>query len=59
MEVSAKTGKGIDKIFTKMVEELLKLKNVGLIKDDDPEIDKTFTSLNNSTKARNRHNCNC
>ena len=58
MEVSAKTGQGIDKIFLKMVEELLKLKNVGLIKDED-DADKTFNSLDNSKKAKNMHNCNC
>ena len=59
MEVSAKTGEGINQIFIKMVEELLKLKNVGVIKDDESEGDRTFNSLDNSRTSKNRHNCNC
>jgi small GTP-binding protein len=59
MEVSAKTGQGINKMFIKIVEELLKLKNVGLIKDDESEEDKTFSSLDNSKESTIKHNCNC
>ena len=58
-EVSAKTGEGIDKIFNGMVQELLKLPNAGIIKDDESEGDRTFNSLDNSRIAENRHNCNC
>ena len=58
-EVSAKTGEGIDKIFNAMVQELLKLPNAGIIKDDESEGDRTFNSLDNSRIAENRHNCNC
>ena len=60
MEVSAKTGEGIDNLFICIIEELLKLKNVGIIKDDDYDGDKTFNSLDNSRSTENRHNnCNC
>ena len=59
MEVSAKTGEGIDNLFILMVEELLKLKNIGKVKDDEFEGDKTFNSLDNSRITENRHNCNC
>jgi Ras-related protein Rab-1A len=58
-EVSAKTGEGIEKIFNSMVEELLKDKNIGLVKDDESEMDKTFNSLDNSRVSEHRHNCNC
>ena len=59
MEVSAKTGEGIDKIFICLIEELLKLKGVGLIKDEESEGERTYSSLDNSKLAENRHNCNC
>ena len=59
MEVSAKTGEGIEDIFNTMVQELLKFKDLGIIKDDESEGDKTFNSLDNSRVAENRHNCNC
>ena len=59
MEVSAKTGEGIEKIFIIMCEELLKLKEVGIIKEEESEGDKTFTSLDNSKLSENKHNCNC
>ncbi len=59
MEVSAKTGEGIEKIFIIMCEELLKLKEVGIIKKEESEGDKTFTSLDNSKLSENKHNCNC
>ena len=42
-----------------MVEELLKLKNIGKVKDDEFEGDKTYNSLDNSRTIENRHNCNC
>ena len=58
-EVSAKTGEGIDKIFNSMVQELLKLPKAGIIKDDESEGDKTFSSLDNSRVVENKHNCNC
>lgn len=58
LEVSAKTGEGIEELFNIVVEELLKLKNIGIVKDDESEGDKTFNSLNNS-KTENKHNCNC
>ena len=32
MEVSAKTGEGIDSLFNEMVKELLKLKDIGIIR---------------------------
>ena len=59
MEVSAKNGEGIEKIFIIMCEELLKLKEVGIIKEEESEGDKTFTSLDNSKLSENKHNCNC
>lgn len=58
-EVSAKTGEGINKIFNSMVQELLKLPKAGIIKDDESEGDKTFSSLDNSRVVENKHNCNC
>ena len=59
LEVSAKTGEGVEQLFNIMVEELLKLDNVGVIRDDESEVDKTFNSLDNSRINENRHNCNC
>ena len=59
MEVSAKNGEGIEKIFIIMCEELLKLKEVGIIKEEESEGNKTFTSLDNSKLSENKHNCNC
>ena len=59
MEVSAKTGEGIDKMFMSMVEELLTLKKAGIIKDEESDMDKTYNSLDNSRVAENKHNCNC
>ena len=59
MEVSAKTGEEIDKIFIYIIEELLKLKGVGLIKEEESEGDRTYSSLDNSKLAENKHNCNC
>ena len=59
MEVSAKTGDGIDNLFIITVEELLKLKNVGKVKDEEFEGDKTYNSLDNSRVIENKHNCNC
>ena len=59
LEVSAKTGEDIDKIFINLVEELVKSKNIGVIYDEEAEGDKTFNSLDNSRIQENRHNCNC
>ena len=59
LEVSAKTGEDIDKIFINLVEELVKSKNIGKINDEESEGDKTFNSLDNSRIAENKHNCNC
>ena len=59
MEVSAKTGEGIDLMFNNLVHELLELKDVGLVKDDESEADKTFNSLDNSRVSENKHSCNC
>ncbi len=59
MEVSAKTGEGIDKVFINLVEELVKLKKVGIMNDEESEGDKTFNSLDNSKISENKHNCNC
>ena len=59
MEVSAKTGEGIDKVFINLVEELVKLKKVGIMNDEESEGDKTFNSLDNSKISDNKHNCNC
>ena len=59
MEVSAKTGEGIDKVFINLVEELVKLKKVGIMNDEESEGDKTFNSLDNSIISENKHNCNC
>ena len=42
-----------------MVEELLELDNIGVIKDEESEVDKTYNSLDNSRSVENRHNCNC
>jgi small GTP-binding protein len=59
LEVSAKTGEDIDKIFINLVEELVKSKNIGIIYDEEAEGDKTFNSLDNSRIPENKHNCNC
>ena len=58
MEVSAKTGEGVDLLFNKIVEELFELKNVGIIKNDEEE-DKTYNSLDNSRLPEKKHNCKC
>ena len=59
LEVSAKTGEGIEQLFNTMVEELLQLDNIGVIRDEESEVDKTYSSLDNSRSIENRHNCNC
>ena len=59
LEVSAKTGEGIEQLFNTLVEELLELDNIGVIKDEESEVDKTYNSLDNSRSVENRHNCNC
>ena len=60
MEVSAKTGEGVDSLFTAMVKELLELKNVGLVQtDDESEANKTYDNLNNSRMPEKKHNCIC
>ena len=59
MEVSAKTGEGIDSIFSCLIQELLSLKHAGTIKDEESIVDKTFNSLDNSRISENKHNCNC
>ena len=58
MEVSAKTGEGVDLLFNKIVEELFELKNVGIIKNDEEE-DKTYNSLDNSRLPEKKHSCKC
>ena len=60
MEVSAKTGEGVDSLFTAMVKELLELKNVGFVHDDDEsEVNKTYNNLDNSRMPEKKHRCNC
>ena len=59
LEVSAKTGEWIEQLFNIMVEELLEINNIGIVKDDESEGDKTFNSLDNSRSIENKHNCNC
>ena len=59
MEVSAKTNEGIDAIFNTMVEELLKKKDVGVVKDEDSEGDKTYNSLENSRVDNRTSNQKC
>jgi len=60
MEVSAKTGEGIDSLFNEMVRELLKLKNVGFVHDDDEsEVNKTYSNLDNSRMPEKKHKCIC
>jgi small GTP-binding protein len=59
LEVSAKTNEGIDEIFNIMVEDLVKGNNMGVIKDEDSETDKTFNSLNNSKEFKKKNTCKC
>ena len=59
MEVSAKTGEGIDLMFNKIVEELFKLKNVGIIKNEELDDDKTYNSLDNSRLPKKKQSCKC
>ena len=60
MEVSAKTGEGVDSLFTAMVKELLELKNVGFVHDDDEsEVNKTYDNLDNSRMPEKKHKCIC
>ena len=60
MEVSAKTNEGIDEIFNAMVQELVKLNDVGIVKDEEDEGDKTYNSLENSrVDNRNQGGCKC
>ena len=61
MEVSAKTNEGIDSIFNTMVEELLKTKDVGIVKDEDSDGDKTYNSLDNSRvdNRKSTQKCAC
>lgn len=60
MEVSAKTGEGVDSLFTAMVKELLELKNVGFVhSDEESDESKTYSNLDNSRLPEKKHNCNC
>lgn len=60
MEVSAKTGEGVDSLFTEMVKELLELKNVGFVQsDDESEANKTYNNLDNSRMPEKKHKCIC
>ena len=60
MEVSAKTGEGIDLLFTSMVKELLELKNVGFVHaDDESEANKTYDNLDRTIMPMEKHKCNC
>ena len=60
MEVSAKTGEGVDSLFTAMVKELLELKNVGFVhNDDESEANKTYDNLNNSRMPEKKQKCIC
>ena len=60
MEVSAKTNEGINEIFNTMVQELVKLKDVGIVNDEEDEGDKTYNSLENSrVDNRNQGGCKC
>ena len=60
MEVSAKTGEGVDLLFTSMVKELLELKNVGFVHaDDESEANQTFDNLDRTIMPMEKHKCNC
>ena len=60
MEVSAKTGEGVDSLFTEMVKELLELKNVGFVNtDDESEANKTYNNLDNSRMPEKKNKCIC
>ena len=60
MEVSAKTNEGINEIFNTMVQELVKLKDVGIVNDEEDEGDTTYNSLENSrVDNRNQGGCKC
>ena len=59
LEVSAKTNEGIDEIFNVMVQDLVKDNNLGILKDDESEMDKTFNSLNSSKVPKKKNTCKC
>ena len=59
LEVSAKTNEGIDEIFNIMVQDLVKDNNLGILKDDESEKDKTFNSLNSSKVPKKKNTCKC
>ena len=57
-EVSAKTGEGVDKLFSDFVHELIKYRNIGIYRVDEPA-DRTYSSLDRSIAKDNKQNCNC
>ena len=59
IEVSAKTGEGVDQLFNDFVHELLKYRKIGTYKVDQVE-ERTYSSLEKSLISENKHeNCNC
>ena len=58
LEVSAKTGEGVENMFNTLVQELLTSTNLGGV-NDESDADITFNSLDISKVRDNKHNCNC
>ena len=58
MEVSAKTGEGVDKLFNVFVLELLKYRNIGIYRIDQSE-ERSYSSLDKSLVSEKKNdNCN-